>query len=60
MNVHLRRLWKADFSLATLAKDSHLVFCCVIVANHVVQFEDVLYLTINLYFPWTLSTINKF
>jgi hypothetical protein len=24
-DVHLRRLWKADFSLASLAKDPHLV-----------------------------------
>jgi hypothetical protein len=40
--VRLRRLWKTDFSLATLAKDPHLVFCFVMVANHVVQSENML------------------
>jgi hypothetical protein len=35
INVHRRRLWKADFSLATLAKGPHLVLCFVMVANNV-------------------------
>jgi hypothetical protein len=34
INVHRRRLWKADFSLATLAKGPHLVLCFVMVANN--------------------------
>jgi hypothetical protein len=42
--VDLRRLWKADCSLATLAKDPHLVFCFVMVANHVVHPENMLLL----------------
>jgi hypothetical protein len=33
INVHV--LWKADFSLATLAKGPHLVLCFVMVANNV-------------------------
>jgi hypothetical protein len=35
INVHRRRLWKADFSLATLAKGPHLVLCFLMVANNV-------------------------
>jgi hypothetical protein len=35
INVHRRRLWKADFSLATLVKGPHLVLCFLMVANNV-------------------------
>jgi hypothetical protein len=33
---------EADFRLATLAKHPHLVFCFVMVANHVLQSKNML------------------
>jgi hypothetical protein len=42
INVYFRRLWTADFSLATLVTDPHLVFCFVMVVDHVVQSENML------------------
>jgi hypothetical protein len=39
INVHLTRLWKADYNLATLTKDASSVLFFM-VANHVVQSEN--------------------
>jgi hypothetical protein len=47
--MHLRRLWKVDFSLATLAKHPHLGFCFVVVANHVVLSENMLLQLIGIF-----------